>query len=50
MFKYERLSLFCHHCGLLGHDLKHCAQYFTSTKSNGDVACQYGEWMKALGI
>ena len=48
-FKYERLSLFCHHCGLLGHDLKHCAQYFAFTKGNGDVACQYGEWMKASG-
>lgn len=27
-FKYERLPLFCHFCGLLGHDLKHCAEYF----------------------
>ncbi|XP_075654842.1 uncharacterized protein At4g02000-like [Castanea sativa] len=49
-FKYERLSLFCHHCGLLGHDLKHCAQYFALTKNKGEVACQYGEWMKASGI
>ena len=42
--------MFCHHYGLLGHDLKHCAQYFASTKSNGDVACQYEGWMKASGI
>ena len=48
-FKYERLSMFCHYCGLLGHDLKNCAQYFALTKGNRDVACQYGEWMKALG-
>ena len=48
-FKYERLALFCHHCGLLGHDLKHCAQYFALTKDGREVACQYGEWMKAAG-
>ena len=48
-FRYKRLALFCHHCGFLGHDLKHCAQYFTLTKGSRDVACQYGEWMKASG-
>lgn len=48
-FRYKRLALFCHHCGLLGHDLKHCAQYFALTKDGRDVACQYGEWMKASG-
>ena len=37
MFKYERLALFCHYCGLLGHDLRHCAQYFGATK-NGEEA------------
>ena len=41
--------MFCYHCGLLGHDLKHCAQYFALTKGNGDVARQYREWMKASG-
>ncbi|KAK7850422.1 uncharacterized protein CFP56_000993 [Quercus suber] len=48
-FKYERLPLFCHFCGLLGHDLKHCAAYFVATKNEGDVICQYGDWMKATG-
>ena len=50
-FKYERLTLFCYHCGLLGHDLKHCAKYFAVTKGkgNGEVEHQYGEWLKASG-
>ena len=48
-FKYERLALFCHYCGLLGHDLRHCAQYFGATKSSEEADCQYGDWMKATG-
>lgn len=31
-FKYERLLIFCHHCGLLGHDLKHCASHYAASK------------------
>nr|POF26886.1 hypothetical protein CFP56_65718 [Quercus suber] len=46
-FKYERLSLFCHYCGLLRPVLKHCAQYFVATKNGAEAECQYGEWMKA---
>ena len=48
-FKYERLPMFCHHCGLLGHDLKHCASYFAATKYKKEVPCQYGEWLKESG-
>ncbi|XP_030936349.1 uncharacterized protein LOC115961514 [Quercus lobata] len=48
-FRYERLALFCHHCGLLGHDIKHCAQHFAITKGGREVPCQYGEWLKASG-
>ena len=48
-FKYERLPLFCHFCGLLGHDLRHCALYFATTKNDGEVICQYGDWLKAMG-
>ncbi|KAK7849487.1 uncharacterized protein CFP56_002864 [Quercus suber] len=48
-FKYERLPLFCHFCGLLGHDFKHCASYFVAAKKDGDVICQYGDWLKATG-
>uniref|UniRef100_A0A7N2KW36 DUF4283 domain-containing protein n=1 Tax=Quercus lobata TaxID=97700 RepID=A0A7N2KW36_QUELO len=36
-FKYERLPMFCHYCGLLGHDIKHCANYFMLTKSGKEV-------------
>ena len=48
-FKYERLPMFRHHCGLLGHDLKHCASYFATTKNKKDVLCQYGDWLKVSG-
>ena len=48
-FKYERLPLFCHFCGLMGHDLKHCAEHFAMGKTGGEVEYQYGEWLKAAG-
>ena len=48
-FKYERLPLFCHYCGLLGHDLRHCANHFTATKSGSEMSYQYGDWLKAIG-
>ena len=48
-FKYECLPLFCHFCGLLGHDLRHCALYLVATKNDGEVICQYGDWLKAMG-
>ena len=39
----------CHYCGMLGHDLKHCASYFAATKQGEKVVCQYGEWLRASG-
>ena len=47
-FRYERLPMHCHVCGMLGHDLKHCASYIACTKI-GEVVCQYSEWLKAIG-
>ena len=49
-FKYERLPLFCHYCGLLGHDTKHCASYYAASKNEGEVECPYGDWLKAGGL
>lgn len=48
-FKYERLPMFCHYCGLLGHDLRHCECHFKLSKSGVEVEYQYGEWLKATG-
>ena len=49
MFKYERLPPFCHYCGLLGHNVKHCASYFAVSRNGGEVDYQYGKSLKALG-
>lgn len=49
-FKYERLPMFCHHCGLLGHDLNHCASYYAILKNGGEVRFQYGDWLRATGL
>ena len=48
-FKYERLPIFCHFCGLLGHNLRHCASHYAMEKNGGQVEYQYGDWLKALG-
>lgn len=48
-FKYERLPMFCHYCGLLGQDLHHCALHFARKKNGDGVDYQYGEWLKSEG-
>lgn len=49
-FKYERLPIFCNYCGFLGHDLKHCARHYAASKQEGEVRCQYGDWLRATGL
>ena len=48
-FKYERFPIFCFFYGLLGHDVRHCANHFAVEKNGGEVDYQYGEWLKAFG-
>ena len=44
-FKYERLPTFCFHCGILGHDDKHCLEITNQQNSSK----QYGDWLRAQG-
>ena len=48
-FKYERLPLFCHFCGMLGHDVKNCAEHFAATTIGGTIDYQYRDFLKAMG-
>lgn len=42
-FKYERLPIFCHFCGILGHDLRHCTSHYVVERHWGEIDYQYGE-------
>uniref|UniRef100_A0A7N2LGZ3 DUF4283 domain-containing protein n=1 Tax=Quercus lobata TaxID=97700 RepID=A0A7N2LGZ3_QUELO len=49
-FKYERLPMLCHYCGVLGHDTRHCAGHYAVLKNEKEVTCQYGDWLKSVGV
>ena len=36
--------MFCHYCGILGHDLKHCAVYYAVEKKR-----RYRDFLRAMG-
>ena len=42
-FKYERLQMFWHFFGFLGHDLHYCASHYALEKNGGKVEYQYGD-------
>lgn len=44
-FKYERLSMFCFVCGLLGHSDRDCEVVYTNPGKTIDRA--YGVWLRA---
>ena len=48
-FKYEWLPMFCHYCGILGHDLKHCVAHYAVEKNGGNIDYQYGDFLRATG-
>lgn len=48
-YKYERLPIFYHYCGISGHDFKNCAAHYAVEKNGGVGEYQYGEFLRAIG-
>ena len=48
-FKYEWLPLFCHFCGMLGHDVRNCAEHVVAATIGGSIDYQYRDFLKAMG-
>ena len=46
-YKYERLPVFCHFCGVLGHDIRHCQAHYEESKKSSTLEYQYGDWLRA---
>ena len=47
-YKYERLPLFCHSCGRLGHLVQSCTHIALPTDEIAVPVLPYGEWLWAL--
>ena len=47
-FKYERLPIFCYHCGILGHQDCKCQKIKKGCLSSEGDDFQYGPWLCAL--
>ena len=39
--------MFCYYCGILEHDLRHCASHYAVEKQGVGVDYQYDDWLKA---
>ncbi|KAI7988460.1 Uncharacterized protein LOK49_LG13G02233 [Camellia lanceoleosa] len=48
-FKYERLSIFCYFCGLLGHTDRDCDAKLSSAEGSRIDVMQYGAWKENEG-
>uniref|UniRef100_A0A2N9GNM8 Reverse transcriptase domain-containing protein n=1 Tax=Fagus sylvatica TaxID=28930 RepID=A0A2N9GNM8_FAGSY len=46
-YKYERLPLFCHSCGRLGHSVQACTHTTPPTSDAAAPVLPYGEWLRA---
>nr|POE53051.1 hypothetical protein CFP56_06907 [Quercus suber] len=46
-YKYERLPVFYHFCGVLGHDLRHYPTHYEEAKKSTTMDYQYEDWLRA---
>ncbi|KAL6980704.1 hypothetical protein U1Q18_022340 [Sarracenia purpurea var. burkii] len=49
-FKYERLPLFCYHCGIIGHNENECEKLSIGVQREAKRDQQYGHWLRARSI
>ena len=48
-FKYERLSIFCYRCGILGHQERECPSTRRGCITADEEDLQYGPWLRVVG-